>query len=154
MDKLQVDDREQERKLYICWINMKQRCYNNNHPEYFRYGYKGIVIEDSWLEFENFFNDMGYPEEGMSLDRIDGNKNYTKDNCRWTTKGMQSFNRGNVSTNNSGIKGVYKEKQTNKWKSFIGYKNKQISLGRFSSIEEAIDARRQAEMLYYGSSQL
>lgn len=145
-----MDDRKQYKQLYNCWVNMKQRCYNKNHPEYFRYGARGIEVDSSWLDFNKFKEDMGFPEDNLSLDRKDSNKNYSKDNCRWATNNIQSFNRGSINTNKSGCKGVYKEKQTGKWKAFIGYNNKQISLGRFSNIDEAILARRSAELLYYG----
>lgn len=128
---------------------MKQRCFNEKHPEYFRYGAVGITIDDNWLNFDVFLQEMGFPKDKESLDRINSKGNYCKENCRWASAGIQSFNRGEISTNTSGIKGVYKEKQTNKWKAFIGINGRQVSLGRFCTIEEATTARITAERKYY-----
>lgn len=80
-------------RVYQIWYGMKQRCHYVKHIEYHRYGAKGIRVCDEWHGFESFYKDMGDPPDGMTLDRIDGNKDYCKDNCRWATTKEQSRNR-------------------------------------------------------------
>lgn len=75
---------------------MKQRCLNVKHKSYAIYGGRGIKICDRWLEsFEDFLADMGERPEGMTLDRIDVDGDYTPGNCRWATSETQSNNRTN-----------------------------------------------------------
>lgn len=80
---------------YNSWCNMKARCYNENHPRYPDWGGKGITVCDRWKHsFENFFADMGFkPSPLHTLDRIEGDKGYEPNNCRWATKKEQSVNR-------------------------------------------------------------
>lgn len=78
---------------HISWSAMKQRCLNTNDPNYYKYGGRGITIEDDrWFEFENFLTDMGERPEGKTLDRIDNSKGYCADNCRWATSEQQAHN--------------------------------------------------------------
>ena len=82
-------------ELYKVWDSMKQRCYNQNNPGYKNYGGRGIKVCDEWLnDFKRFAEDMGpKPTKNHSLDRIDNNKGYYKENCRWGTKRQQGNNR-------------------------------------------------------------
>lgn len=87
-----------ERKLRRVWRNMIHRCTNPEDPSYARYGGRGIVVCDRWLDSFQFFNeDMG-PEapEGLSIDRIDNDGPYDKSNCRWATRKQQQRNRRNT----------------------------------------------------------
>ena len=73
---------------------MKMRCYNEKSSGYKYYGGRGIQICDRWLEsYENFLADMGERPTGKSLDRIDTDGNYCKENCRWATNKEQGRNR-------------------------------------------------------------
>lgn len=81
-------------KEFRCWWHMKQRCTNPNNSNYHSYGGRGIVICPEWIEsFQNFYADMGSaPSPKHSVDRIDTNGNYTKNNCRWATNKEQTNN--------------------------------------------------------------
>lgn len=75
-------------RLYKIWANMKYRCSNPNAQEYYNYGGKGVRVCDEWTKYENFRNwafKNGY-QDNLTIDRIDSNKGYNPDNCRWLTK--------------------------------------------------------------------
>lgn len=81
-------------KEYRAWSNMKTRCDNSSYYLFDRYGGRGISYCDSWIDFKCFISDMGYaPTKSHSLDRIDGDKGYDKDNCQWSTPKEQANNR-------------------------------------------------------------
>lgn len=81
-------------RIYIAWHNMKARCYQLSCSEYENYGGRGITVCDRWMNFENFYKDMGDPPKGKSLDRIDNDGNYEPGNCKWSTPKEQANNRG------------------------------------------------------------
>lgn len=84
-------------KSYSCWINMIRRCYNKKCKFYNYYGGRGIKVCKRWLKsFLNFYKDLGEQPEGLSLDRINSNKNYKPSNCKWSTRKEQANNRNNV----------------------------------------------------------
>lgn len=85
-------------KVYRTWATMKDRCLNKNCRLYKYYGARGITVCKEWeSDFENFYKDMGDPPtDKHSIDRIDVNKGYYKDNCRWATDKQQANNRTNT----------------------------------------------------------
>jgi hypothetical protein len=85
-----------ESLTYTIWASMKQRCNNPKHKQYPHYGGRGITVCDRWMEFENFFADMGEKPDGLTLDRVDNDGNYHPDNCRWATPREQMRNRRNT----------------------------------------------------------
>ena len=94
-------------RIYNIWKRMRQRCNLVTHPAYAHYGGAGITVCEEWNNsktgFINFYNwsmANGYSEElfesgrgKYSLDRIDGSKGYSPDNCRWATAVEQAMNR-------------------------------------------------------------
>jgi hypothetical protein len=79
---------------YRAWQAMRNRCLNSSAKDYRYYGGRGIGIDPSWNTFEKFLVDMGRrPSENHTLDRKDGDKDYTLNNCRWATRQEQAQNR-------------------------------------------------------------
>lgn len=87
-----VNIRKVHKSTFNSWVGMRQRCKYKNHNEYHRYGGRGINYDPSWDDFEKFLSDMGAKPVGSSLDRIDNDKDYCKDNCKWSTREEQSSN--------------------------------------------------------------
>ena len=82
------------------WRGMKERCQNPKHVSWRDYGGRGISVCKRWKHpqdgFINFFNDMGNPPEGLSLDRIKTSGNYNPKNCRWAPPNEQLRNRRKI----------------------------------------------------------
>lgn len=80
-------------RAYVVWMNMRARCDNQRNGSYPDYGGRGIHYSPKWFRFENFLADMGEPREGMTLDRVESDGHYYKENCRWATRAEQSLNK-------------------------------------------------------------
>lgn len=78
---------------YGSFLSMKKRCYEKNNRNYKYYGGRGITVCDRWKLYKNFLADMGERPIGKTLDRINVDKGYFKDNCRWATPKEQADNR-------------------------------------------------------------
>lgn len=103
---------------YSSWSQMKCRCINKKHDKYKYYGGRGIKICDKWMDFTGFYEDMGDRPDGKTLDRIDVNGDYCKENCKWSTFEEQCNNR------RSNVEITYNNKTQNRtqWEKELGMK--------------------------------
>ena len=127
---------------------MKYRCNDEDLEDY---GGRGISYNIEWESFENFWKDMaeGY-SDNLELDRIDVNGNYCKENCRWTDKSTQQYNRRKSKLNTSGYTGVSYYSLSDNWEAYITVDKEFIKLGYFPTAELAYQARQNAELKYFG----
>ena len=128
-------------RLYGIWAEIKNRTLNPKNKYYINYGGRGITICDEWKnDFMSFYNwalSNGYEEnKGLSIDRIDNNKNYCPDNCRWATRTIQSRNQRIYKNNTSGFKGVSYTKKTGRYIAQIVVNKNNIYLGSYLNVIE------------------
>jgi hypothetical protein len=123
---------------YRVWNNLKNRCTNPNIPGYENYGGRGISFCEAWNDFANFIKDMGKrPSSLHSLDRIDNDGDYCKENCRWATKEEQVRNRrSNIIVEYLGEKRILKDLALEVG---LNYQLIQRRLNKGLSLEEAIN---------------
>lgn len=132
--------------LYSSFTLMKQRCFNKNNPSYKNYGGRGITVDARWLGtdgFNNFLEDMGERPKGFSIDRIDNNGDYSKDNCRWSDIHTQASNR----RNSNKFVGVSYIKSDNNWQAHLMIRGKRYCK-YFRKFEDAVAYRKELEMRY------
>lgn len=138
-------------RIYKNYYAMRARCYNPQNDNYSRYGGQGIRVCDEWLNsFEAFYEwamANGY-DDSKTIDRIDPNGNYTPENCRFADASLQGFNRNKQSNNKTGHKGVCKA-PNGRYRAYIKKNNKQIALGYYDTLDQAVAARATAEKEYF-----
>ena len=128
---------EVKTKLYRIWSNMKTRCQNQNNKNYKRWGARGIKVCDEWsnsfVAFRDWANSNGF-KTTLSLDRIDNNKGYFPDNCRWVTAKAQARN----TRKNRIIEYNGQRKCLSEWSEELGiHANTLINRLKHLSVEEA-----------------
>lgn len=151
-DNFRVTHGMHDTRQYKAYRNMIKRCdYDKDELTYALYGGRGISYDGKWKTFEGFWEDMedGYSDE-LTLDRIDCNGNYCKENCRWVDSSTQSYNQRISSINTSGRTGVSYYTSRDQWEAYISVEKKFIKLGYFNTFEGAVKAREKAEIKYYG----
>lgn len=78
---------------YGTWKSMHRRCSSPKDQAFKNYGGRGISVCPRWDSYENFEADMGAMPDGLTLDRINNEKGYSPDNCRWATRAEQNSNK-------------------------------------------------------------
>ena len=126
-------------RFYGRWKSIHSRCNNPKNKSYKDYGGRGIIVCEEWLSATTF---VSWCEdtyiEGMTLDRIDNDKGYSPDNCRWTTRTIQSINQRVMKNNKSGYVGVSWRGDRNKWTVRIRTEIRYECLGHFDDLMEAV----------------
>lgn len=140
-------------RLFKIWQGLKQRCNNEVCKDYPDYGGRGIRVCDEWsttfAPFLDWALSHGY-EDGLSIDRIDCNGDYSPENCRWATWTEQARNKRIPKNNKVGVKGVHIDR--GQYRAVIYVKSRKIHLGRFDTLEEAAAARKAGEAKYWGAA--
>ena len=129
-------------RFYATWSKMLHRCNNPKNKKYMDYGGRGINVCEEWLDIKIFIEwaEATHPNtEGLSLDRIDNDKGYSPENCRWADKTIQAINRRIMKSNTSGYVGVTSNGAN--WTARITVNNKRVCLGTFFTKKEAAQAR-------------
>jgi hypothetical protein len=91
---------------YRVWDSMIRRCHSETHKAYKNYGARGIEVCDKWRKFDGFFEDMGIQPKNMTLERINNELGYSKDNCKWATVTEQARNRRSTKLNIDQVKTI------------------------------------------------
>lgn len=111
-------------RLYNTWGCMRGRCNCKANPAYKNYGGRGITVCEEWDDYEKFEEwamTNGY-EEGLTIDRINNDKGYSPDNCRWATYKEQANNTRN--TRRFTVDG--ETKTASEWSEMYGVPNYEI----------------------------
>ena len=91
-------------ELYPTWKSMVSRCHNKKSKDYKNYGARGITVCEKWRnDVSAFISDMHPRPKGHTLDRINVNKGYSPDNCRWAIQALQHENRKITARLNNGM---------------------------------------------------
>ena len=127
--------------LYYTRNNMFLRCYNTNSKYYKDYGGRGITVCKEWRENPKSFIEWALAhgwEKGLNLDRIDNDKGYFPENCRFVNNGLNTRNSRLLwNTNTSGYRGVSFHKRDKTYQAQIGINGKLKHLGSFNDPMQA-----------------
>lgn len=147
-------------RFYKIWNNMINRCTYESSVNYKDYGGRGIRFCTEWKDFLNFKRDLygsysahssKHGEHNTFIERVDVNGNYEASNVKWATRKEQSLNKRVCKGNTSGHTGVAWCKKKNKWRARISSKDKDVHLGYFVELEDAVKVRQEAEKIRNGA---
>lgn len=147
---------QSDERIYRIYHAMVSRCYNENHVGYSEYGGRGIKVCDRWLEpdgegFLNFVRDIGkFYADNLTLERINTNKNYSPENCKWEGRSVQAFNRRPTRVNTSGRTGVFWYESRQRFVVKITKDGKEHWGGQYISFEQACSAASELEVKLFG----
>lgn len=133
------------KRSYNTWRSVLRRCNDPTDKDYPRYGALGVSVDPHWLKYENFVADMGEPEEGRTLDRIDPYGNYTKSNCRWADATTQARNLREF----NGPRGV--RLRGKKWYAEITVARKKFYSKPCETKEQAVIERQKLKEKHWGN---
>lgn len=130
-----------KKRIYTTWRNMIRRCHDSSNHAYRYYGARGIRVCDEWHDPRNFLSwaiDSGYNDD-LTLDRINSDKGYYAENCRWVTHKQQANN----TRRNRKITFNGQTKNLQEWSDITGIHRKTISrrLDRGWKAEDALTVR-------------
>lgn len=161
IDKPLILRHTHKNRLYNIWSGMHYRCENPNASSFVHYGGRNIKVcrewsgENGFEAFAHWAIDHGYADT-LEIDRIDNDGDYRPSNCRWVDHQNNSFNRR--ARNQTGVSGVsYRKSRTGcggAYRVAIMTDGKQRNIGTFQTLEEAKEARKQAEIKYRGKTSL
>lgn len=143
-------------RLYHTWSGIIQRCKGfSTNSKY--YSSKKISYCKEWEDFDVFANwaiSAGYRDD-LEIDRIDSDKDYTPENCRWVSHMKNSRNRKARSNNTTGTPGVQERRYKNGKVVYrvtitTDFSKNHINIGTFYDLESAVRARKEAELKYWG----
>jgi hypothetical protein len=129
------------------------RCTAPNSTGYPDYGGRGITVSKDWQGtqgFLQFLGDMGHCPQGYTIERVDVNGDYCKENCIWDTLSEQNFNRRQLGNNTTGRTGVHFNKRAGKYHVSIMHQGVKTNAGYFVLFDEAVSAREQLELKLFG----
>lgn len=125
MSKLNLKHGGRKDRLYLVWMDMRRRCNDPKNENYFRYGGRGIKVDEAFNEYADFkawAYANGYDDTAKhgdcTIDRIDVNGNYSPDNCRWVNLVVQANNR----RSNAIITYNGKSMTRSQWEKELGFK--------------------------------
>jgi hypothetical protein len=139
-----------QRSSYNSWRAMIRRCTIPTDKDYPRYGALGVTVCPEWRDYKVFAADMGEPEGTQTLDRIDTYGDYNKANCRWASVTTQNRNTRVRRNSRSGFTGVHLRGSA--WYAEVTARRKKFYSKACRTVEEAAEARKQLELLHWGTS--
>jgi len=133
--------------LYGRWCDIKKRCYNQNCKAYKNYGGRGITMCDAWLNDAGAFIrwcELNGFKDGLTIDRIDNDKGYSPENCRFVTFSENSKHRrpnrrrpkNPYSFKKSGLP-IGVQRSGNKFMAMASFNNKYKYFGSYETVEDA-----------------
>jgi hypothetical protein len=130
-------------RLYNIHKGMLSRCYSKTSTGYARYGGNGILVADEWHDYNVFKKwalENNY-DKSLTLDRIDNNRGYCPENCRWVNMTTQARNKKLNYKNTTGYFGVFFQKHIQKYAAQVSINKKSIHIGTYTCPIDAAKAR-------------